>query len=81
MGGAKEFQYGISKSFVCGAKKTCIFNLAWDVAKTGAFVRACLRDGISLEVDSASKIMYNKCNDEIIQLRGVHVLANLRPVS
>ena len=36
--------------------------------KTEAFMCACLRDTTVLELDYASQCMYNKCNDETIQL-------------
>ena len=43
-----------------------IFNFAWEVAKTVAFVCACFLDGIILEDGTVSKCMCNKCNDELI---------------
>ena len=58
-----------------------IFNFAWDAAKWERPRVRVFWDGIILEVDSASRCMYKKYNDEIVQLRGVPVHAKFRAVS
>ena len=68
-GGISDIQLRCFKNFRLRRQGSFIsVDFAWDAGKMRAFVYACFRGGFLLELRSASNCMYNKYNDETIQL-------------